>query len=232
MLGEPLTHRFVVSLEDGITDEDGHHHDAYTNEPLLPKLGIGMVVHEGHLQEDELEVGDVERIGKVAEELADARAVAVGRPASGSQQDDERKEKDDAEDLVETVGNAVFTPDAGHTEDGDDEERCPPESAFHADGAARGVILRDASRQDAGNEHTAEEGERQTGESDVNLVGHDGPSALDVVERFGEEARQVPSHRHVQQGNDSQGAEHRQHNLGQMAQEECIEDVGYVLVCE
>ena len=232
MLGEPLTHRFVVSLEDGITDEDGHHHDAYTNEPLLPKLGIGMVVYEGHLQEDELEVGDVERIGKVAEELADARAVAVSRPASGSQQDDEGEEQDYAEHLIESVGNTVFTSDAGHTEDSDDEERRPPEPAFHADGAARGIILCDASRQNARNEHTAEEGERQTGEADVNLVGHDGPSALDVVERLGEQSCQIPSHRHVQQGNDSQGTKHGQHGLGQMAQEEGIEDVGYVLVCE
>lgn len=118
-------------------------------------------------------MGDVERIGDVAQKLTDLPRLAAHHFASGPDGYDQREDQENDDRLVESVYPKVlrFGPaDTRHCQTGDDNECAPPKPSSDGD------MLSHAAMQEA-----REERKKQACEPDVELRRVDAPTADDGV---------------------------------------------------
>ena len=189
-----------------------------------------MICHPPHLHIHDGVVCYIDRIRNVPQPFAEGRAPGVRSHGAGSRQHDEREYQQDADGLIDAVGNAGGAAYAGYREDDDEQQGAPPEAASKMDGRAAGIGLGAVSGQDAGNQQTAEEGVQQTRESDINLLSRQAPAADDrVLRTVREETEHVPAQRQVQREERAGEAQDRQRDLGQMAQHEGVKDIADIL---
>ena len=102
-------------------------------------------------------MGNVKRIGNLAEPSANGCTALVCGYTAASGQHYEREKQQDADSLVQTVSNACFSADARDGEDEDECEAAPPESTLQMNRTAARIAPAAARRQDARNQHTAKE---------------------------------------------------------------------------
>lgn len=174
-------------------------------------------------------VCDIERIGNIAEELAQLRAYRIGGAAACSDEHDDREYQQDGYCLIDAVRNAILASDAWNGEDHNENERCPPEAAFELDRAACRIAGTDAVAKDAREHETTEEWIEQSGKTDVELIGCDAPSALNVILWCTEESAHIPAESEVEREECCNGNEYSQTPFWQMTEYENVEDIGNVL---
>ena len=82
MLFEPFADGFVVQFQQTASQDDGEKDNADIDGDVHPE-GCGLVrLNPGHLHIHQRIVGNVERIGQLAQPLADFRAPGVGGHAA------------------------------------------------------------------------------------------------------------------------------------------------------
>ena len=88
-----MPHGHIVELPGGVGVEDGQAVDADVEGDVLREGGGGMAVHPCALHVDQREVGDIERIGDVAEKLADGDGVLARHRAAGAHAHHQREQR-------------------------------------------------------------------------------------------------------------------------------------------
>ena len=194
---------------------------------MHPHRRVFMFHDPRHLHIHQRIVRDVEREGKVAQELAGSGAETRAGDAARACQDDQREQQQDAHRLVDAVRHAGREPaDAGDRENRHQREGAPPEAAVDPDGGAARVLRGAARRQDPRDQQAAEQRVEQAREAHIDLRRIEAPAAdHGVLRTVGEEAEHIPSQRQVEGEERAAGAEDAQCDLGQAPQHERIEDV-------
>ena len=226
---EPLADGFVVGLEEAVSHDDGHEEDAGPHGNVLPQRSVRVRGDPVHLHIHQRVMRDVDGIGDVAEPSADGRAPGIDRHRSGARQDDDREQHQDADRLVQAVRDALLAADARHGQQHDDDQAAPPETTLQVDRGAAGIGLRPVRRQDPGNEQAAQERIEQPRESDVDLVRRERPAADHVEVRGFQQAEHVPAQGEVQREEGARAAQDGERGLGQVPEDERIQDVADIL---
>ena len=140
---------------------------------MLAERGIGVLHHPLALQEGYGVVGDVERIGDVAQEAAHA-AAAPRDPAACSHAHQQGEEHEDAHGVVDAVQAArgAYLParDEGHQQQCREHEGAPPEASAHRDACP-----------EAAEQQSAEERIEQTHHGYVALLWVNNPAAYHSI---------------------------------------------------
>ena len=119
-----------------------------------------------------------------------------------------------------------MTADARNREDDHQGQAAPPETAPEVDRGAAGIALGTPSRQDAGDQQTAQERIQQPGKADVNLLGREAPAADDRILRpVREQPEHIPSQGKVQRKESAEDAKDGQGDLGQMPEDKGVQDI-------
>ena len=99
-LGKPCPYRKVIHLIYAPGHYDRDYEDSCRYRYFNPKGSVRMRPVEGKMHVNERIMGYVQRIGDFAEPFADLRRNAVSCLASGSDQNDDREEKQNAYGLI------------------------------------------------------------------------------------------------------------------------------------
>ena len=87
---------------------------------MLPKRGVTMCCHPIHLHIHQRIVRDIDGIGNISQPFANGGTFGVRSLGTGAGKDDEREQDQDAQCLIESVGNALFSANARDSQDDDD----------------------------------------------------------------------------------------------------------------
>ena len=184
---------------------------------------IGIARSPCHLHIDQRIMRDIKRIGYFAEEFADGDGFGIRDAASGTHRDDQREDEQDHQRLIDAVEpRCRGIADMRHDQRRRNEQRTPPESAPHPD-----------QRPEAREQQSREKGVQQAREADVNLLRSDTPSADDgpchgTVGR--KQAEEIEVQREIEGQHRGCGHEEAEQEFRKTADDERIENVGYVLV--
>ena len=141
MLLEPFADGLVVNLQQTPGQDDGHKEDAGGHGDVLPQRRLGMLRCPVHLHIHQRIVGDIEGIGDISQPFADGCTLRIRGLGTGAGQDNKREKNEDAQCLIEAVGNALFPADARKGQNDDDSQGAPPETALQVDGRAAGIAF-------------------------------------------------------------------------------------------
>ena len=103
MLGEPLAGGLVEELQAGPGEEYREGEEADRNHNMLAHRCVGVDSLPRHLGIDHRVVGDVERIGEFAEELAELHRALALNYATCAHQHQQREDDQDDQALIQTI---------------------------------------------------------------------------------------------------------------------------------
>ena len=211
-VGEPAAQGQVVETQRDVCQGDGadigkHHIGRAFRD------GGTMIAHPCRIDIDDGIMGDVERIGDVAQEFANGRGAGARDLSARSHGNNDGEDEENATSLVKPVHPImVFATEAGQGQDYHYQQGAIPEGAS---------LYPDEPTQ-AREEQAAEEGIEQAGEAYALLFPRQRPTANHVARRSRQGVAYCKAGSHSHQ--------HRKRTLAEAAYEERVKDIGDILI--
>ena len=113
MFCQPSAYRRIVELEGCPCDEDGDGEEADGCQDVRSQRRVQMTVHPAGVHVGQRIVGDVEREGDVAQELADGCRFLSFDGAAGAQHEHDGENDEHADELIGSVDDFCFASQHG-----------------------------------------------------------------------------------------------------------------------
>ncbi len=222
MLPEPFANGLVVEFERSLCNGDNEDEEGNADGDVRADRSIGMARCPCRLNVNPRIVRDIERIGNVTQPFAYGSGSLAADWAACSQGNDQREKEQHGNHVIRSVyPRLAGRADAGDTEQGGDDKGTPPETAF---GAQQQHVA-------SGEQQAHKEGIDEAGESDVEMLGSGAESAEHGVNGIAiivQQAKDIQVQRDVDDGESRNDDGERKHQFGEVAEYECIKDVGDV----
>ena len=220
MLLQPFAHRLVIKLQCRPGDEQGNHQRTHGHQYMRAEGSVRIALRPRGVHVYQRIVRDVERIGYVAQELADAWRLLSSDGASGTDGQHQREHEKDADQLIDAVHYLHATAQGRHTQHDENHQGGHPEATVHLD-----------SPSQPAEQQAHEERIEQAHPSDIDMLGieHEAANYREAVPLAHQEAEEVQAKRQVGGKDGRKRHEASEGNLRQMAEHQGIEHIGGIL---
>lgn len=130
---QPRPHRLIIPLQTSISQHNRGQQYEQTNRQSFLKRDFA-VAHPSSVNVQNGKVRDVDRVGNIAQKIAQARREFSFDLAAGTQKNDKREDENDGQRIVEAVHPQVFAAaDSGNGKHRYNQQTTPKEGVFDVD---------------------------------------------------------------------------------------------------